>query len=93
MGSSRRAGYRMKFWSFLSNPDKWIRGHIRRGLKHALFGDVIAECKGERGEYKASKAADKYRTVTQAMTDKTITKLFGESVERTTAKLRTLHAM
>ena len=49
----------MKFWSFLSNPDKWIRGHIRRGLKHALFGDVIAECKGERGEYKASKAADK----------------------------------
>ena len=59
MWSSRRAGYRMKFWSFLSNPDKWIRGHIRRGLKHALFGDVIAECKGERGEYKASKAADK----------------------------------
>ena len=59
MGASRRAGYRMKFWSFLSNPDKWIRGHIRRGLKHALFGDVIAECKGERGEYKASKAADK----------------------------------
>ena len=36
----------MKFWSFLSNPDKWIRGHVRRGLKHALFGDVIAEYNG-----------------------------------------------
>ena len=59
MWSSRRAGYRMKFWSFLSNPDKWISGHIRRGLKHALFGDVIAECKGKRGEYKASRVADK----------------------------------
>ena len=49
----------MNFWSFLYNPEKLIRGHIRRGLKHALFGDVIAEYKGERGEYKASKAADK----------------------------------
>ena len=49
----------MKFWSFLSNPDRWIRGHIRRGVKQALFGDVIAEYKGERGEHKASKAADK----------------------------------
>ena len=37
----------MKFWSFLSNPDRWIRGHIRRGVKQALFGDVIAEYKGE----------------------------------------------
>lgn len=49
----------MKFWSFLSNPDRWIRGHIRRGVKQALFGDVIAEYKGERGEHKASKVADK----------------------------------
>ena len=49
----------MKFWSFLSNPDRWIRGHIRRGVKQALFGDVIAEYKGERGEHKASNAAGK----------------------------------
>lgn len=49
----------MKFWSFLSNPGRWIRGHIRRGVKQALFGDVIAKYKGERGEHKASKAADK----------------------------------
>ena len=49
----------MKFWSFLSNPDRWIRGHIRRGVKQALFGDVIAEYKGKWGEHKASKVADK----------------------------------
>ena len=49
----------MNFWSFISNPDRWIRGHIRRGVKQALFGDVIAEYKGERGEHKASNAAGK----------------------------------
>lgn len=49
----------MKFWSFFSNPDGWIKGHVRRGVKQALFGDCISEYKGRKGEYKASKTADK----------------------------------
>ena len=49
----------MNFWSFLSNPDRWIRGHVRRAVKQAVFGDVIAEYKGERGEKKVSRIADR----------------------------------
>ena len=49
----------MNFWSFLSNSDRWVIGHIRRGVKQALFGDLIAEYKGKWGEHKASKVADK----------------------------------
>ncbi len=49
----------MSFWAFLSNPDRWIRGHVRRAVKQAVFGDVIAEYKGERGERKVSRIADR----------------------------------
>ena len=68
-----------------------------RSVMKEMAGAPLSKLMSKLGNTKvgifASKAADKYRTVTQAMTDKTITKLFGESVERTTAKLRTLHAM
>ena len=49
----------MSLWAFLSNPDRWIRGHIRRAVKQAVFGDVIAEYKGEKGEKKVSRIADR----------------------------------
>ena len=49
----------MNFWSFLSNPDRWIRGHVRRAVKQAVFGEAIAEYKGERGEKKVSRIADR----------------------------------
>ena len=49
----------MNFWSFLSNPDRWIRGHVRRAVKQAVFGDVIAEYKGEKGKKKVSQIADR----------------------------------
>lgn len=68
-----------------------------RSVMKEMAGAPLSKLMSKLGNTKvgtfASKAADKYRTVTQAMTDKTITKLFGESVERTTAKLRTLHAL
>lgn len=40
----------------------------------------------------SSKVADKYNRVTQAMTDKAVTKMFGSGVESTVNKLRALHA-
>ena len=49
----------MKLTSFFSNPERWIKGHIRRGVKQALFGYIIAEHKGVLGEHVASKSADK----------------------------------
>lgn len=49
----------MSFWAFLSNPDRWIRGHVRRAVKQAVLGDVIAGYKGERGEKKVSRIADR----------------------------------
>lgn len=68
-----------------------------RSVMKEIAGTPLSKLMSKLGNTKvgtfASKAADKYRTVTQAMTDKTITKLFGESVEKTTAKLRTLHAL
>lgn len=68
-----------------------------RSVMKEMAGAPLSKLMSKLGNTKvgtfASKAADKYRTVTQAMTDKTITKLFGESVERTAAKLRTLHAL
>lgn len=39
----------------------------------------------------SSKVADKYNRVTQAMTDKAVTKMFGSGVENTANKLRALH--
>ena len=39
----------------------------------------------------SSKVADKYNRVTQAMTDKAVTKMFGSGVESTANKLRALH--
>lgn len=68
-----------------------------RSVMKEMAGAPLSKLMSKLGNTKVgaftSKAADRYRTVTQAMTDKTITKLFGESVERTTAKLRTLHAL
>ena len=68
-----------------------------RSVMKEMAGAPLSKLMSKLGNTKvgtfASKAADKYRTVTQAMTDKTITKLFGESVERTAAKLRTLHTL
>lgn len=68
-----------------------------RSVMKEMAGAPLSKLMSKLGNTKVgtftSKAADKYRTVTQAMTDKTITKLFGESVERTAAKLRTLHAL
>lgn len=68
-----------------------------RSVMKEMAGAPLSKLMSKLGNTKVgaftSKAADKYRTVTQAMTDKTITKLFGEGVERTAAKLRTLHAM
>lgn len=49
----------MSVWSFFSNPDRWIRGHIRRAVKQAVFGDLIAEHKGKKGEKKVSRIADR----------------------------------
>lgn len=45
----------MNLWLFLSNLYRLITGHIRRAVKQALFGDVIAEYKGRRGEKKVSR--------------------------------------
>ena len=56
---TRRIVNRMKYWSFFSNPNRWIKGHIRRGMKKALFGCSIAEYKRDREERKASKTATK----------------------------------
>ena len=68
-----------------------------RSVMKEMAGAPLSKLMSKLGNTKVgaftSKAADKYRAVTQAMTDKTITKLFGEGVERTAAKLRTLHAM
>lgn len=68
-----------------------------RSVMKEMAGAPLSKQMSKLGNTKVgaftSKAADKYRAVTQAMTDKTITKLFGEGVERTAAKLRTLHAM
>lgn len=68
-----------------------------RSVMKEMAGAPLSKLMSKLGETKvgafASKAADKYRTVTQAMTDKTITKLFGKDFERTSAKLRTLHAL
>lgn len=55
---------------------------------------------GKIGKTKAGKylldakstVADKYNTVTRAITDKAITKMFGEGVENAAKKLKTLHA-
>ncbi len=49
----------MRFLSFLSNPERWINDYIRRGVKQAVFGKVIAEYKGERGEQKVSRIVDR----------------------------------
>ena len=57
----------MSVWSFFSNPDKWIRGHIRRAVKQAVFGDVIAEYKGEKGEKKVSRITDRVCANTTAV--------------------------
>ena len=57
----------MSVWSFFSNPDKWIRGHIRRAVKQAVFGDVIAEYKGEKGEKKVSRITDQVCANTTAV--------------------------
>ena len=68
-----------------------------RSVMKEMAGAPLSKLMSKLGNTKvgafASKAADKYRTVTQAMTDKTITKLFGKDFERTSAKLRTLHAL
>ena len=68
-----------------------------RSVMKEMAGAPLSKLMSKLGNTKvgafSSKAADKYRTVTQAMTDKTITKLFGKDFERTSAKLRTLHAL
>lgn len=66
---------------------------VMKEMAGAPLSKLMSKLGGTKVGAFTSKAADKYRTVTQAMTDKTITKLFGEGVERTAAKLRTLHAM
>lgn len=68
-----------------------------RSVMKEMASEPLAKLTSKIGATKigqfASKAADKYRSVTQAMMDKTITKLFGEGVERTAAKLKTLHTL
>lgn len=68
-----------------------------RSVMKEMAGAPLSKLMSKLGNTKvgafSSKAADKYRTVTQAMTDKTITKLFGKDFERTSTKLRTLHAL
>ena len=52
---------------FLFNPNRWSRGHIRRSVKQILFGNVIAEYKGEKGENKVSQIANRAFTNTTAV--------------------------
>ncbi len=49
----------MGFLYFLLHPDRWIASHIKRGIKHAVFGETIAEYKGERGERNVARIAER----------------------------------
>ena len=49
----------MSFWAFLSDPDRWISTHVKRSIKQVVFGDMIAEYKGAKGEKKISRMADR----------------------------------
>ena len=57
----------MSFWSFLLNPDRWISSHIKRGIRQAVFGDLIAEYKGARGESRVSRIVGRACTDTTAV--------------------------
>lgn len=66
---------------------------VMKEMAGAPLSKLMSKLGGTKVGAFTSKAADKYRTVTQAMADKTITKLFGKGFEKTAAKLRTLHAL